>query len=218
MVLEELKESYSALLDDDLDLPHQFVKVCLSFELPEGLVVSLEFVSFKASLWRSGLLDEFKVLDVSFGVSEDLDDGLLLLIGHWEEEASEDLSKLLGRHFVVIVEVPRLEEGLGVKSLSDDLLLESLNYFICNLSLSVELFLGRSSIEGLGSPIANRLVNVHFKVLCGEGSFNSGVKVSPSDVAFLASEVITDHVELLSGQVDLAHVESDSELRACHLS
>lgn len=116
----------------------------------------------------------------------------------------------------MIMLVPGLEERFSVKSLSDHLSSESNNNLHRNALLFVQLLSTRSPIECLGSACTNISIDVRLELFGREHLFNGVIELSPVDKpGFLPGERRANEIELFLREMDLAHVEPNSQLRFC---
>ena len=174
MILEELKNSDSVLLDDLLDFSHECLVVIHTVEVRESVSesglgacgIAIDYI-FKAVCITKEVCIPYRVILVTVNKR----DCFNLCLINLEAERVKDLSKNLRSNLKGAKGVSVLEEAFGIKSvLPDDFTEVSDDLFADSSMLSGGL---SSAIGGGSASFANNSVEVLLKTLLGEDFVNS---------------------------------------------
>lgn len=216
VILEELEEPDSILLDDLLDLSHELLVRALTIEVSEAVDVgSLGTGSGSVDhiLEAVSITQELCVLDVVVLIAVDGRNSGGLGLVNLESEGVEDLAEDLGGDLEGAESVSVLEEALRIETVPADHFAERLN----NLAhgLAFRLIRGLSAVDSLGADLTNRVVDGLLETLGGEDFIDGVRESSPADMSALfgSLEVLSQLLEFTLRDGALGHGEADAELR-----
>lgn len=198
VILEELKESDSIFLGLLLDFSHEDIELRVSLEV--SLLAVVHWFGLSVNVLGSdvrgvGIFKEIHVNDLSVRVAVVSNQALALVVSEDKSESRQNLSELLGRDFEVLVLVPVLEEALGIESVLNEQVSESLHDIsgLSNLLRSGSLV----SIESLSAHVVKWNIYALLKALLREDLINLIAEVSPPHVfaLFWRLEMITKQLK-----------------------